>query len=354
MRLVVTGGGTGGHIYPALEVGRLAVEHGAVLHYFGSLRGQEQKITSELGIPFHGFPSEPLYSLKSIRGIKALIKLQQSRGMARRELKQLAPDIVFSTGGYSAGPVVAAARDLKIPYTIHTADSIPARSSSMFAKEAAAFTCTFRSTVDKMSGVKVVRTGQPIRRALREAARFIEDKPPMVLVVGGSQGSLFLNEKVPVMAAQPGFETHVLHLTGPKHIESTRKLVESLGIDHRYDTIPYLNADEMTAAYIQATVVIARSGGTLAELALFGLPSVLVPLPDSANNHQFHNAMEFVNMSAATLMPQLELTPNRLGESVAGWLTNPSRQATARDALKKWDVPDATERIVELIETASR
>ena len=147
MRLVLTGGGTGGHIYPALVVGRVAAEAGADLAYFGSIRGQESKACSELGIAFTAFPSEPLYSLKSIRGIKALVKLQQSRFLARKALKSSAPDVVFSTGGYSAGPVVAAARDLGIPYTIHTADSIPARSSRMFADKAAAFSCTFRSTI---------------------------------------------------------------------------------------------------------------------------------------------------------------------------------------------------------------
>ena len=163
MRLVLTGGGTGGHIYPALVVGRVAAEAGADLAYFGSIRGQESNACSELGIAFTAFPSEPLYSLKSIRGIKALVKLQQSRLLARKALKSSAPDVVFSTGGYSAGPVVAAARDLGIPYTIHTADSIPARSSRMFADKATAFSCTFRSTISEMKERKVVRTGQPIR-----------------------------------------------------------------------------------------------------------------------------------------------------------------------------------------------
>ena len=354
MRLVVTGGGTGGHIYPALEVGRLVVENGAVLHYFGSLRGQEQKITANLGISFQGFPSEPLYSVRTLRGLKAAVNLQRARLMARKALKLTAPDVVFSTGGYSAGPVVAAARDLGIPYTIHTADSVPARSSRMFAKQAAAFSCTFRSTIDRMPDISVVRTGQPIRKALRQAAQFIEDKPPMVLVVGGSQGSKFLNENVPQMAIVGGFDVRVLHLTGLANIESTRKFVSGLGISDRYEVVPFLNADEMTEAYLHSTVVIGRSGGTLAELALFGLPSVLVPLPDSANNHQFHNAMEFVGMGAATLMPQAEITPETLHQSVMAWVGNSERRNAAREVLSKWDVPDATERIVELINQAAK
>ena len=119
MRLVLTGGGTGGHIYPALEVGRCAAERGAELRYFGSLRGQESAACAARGIPFQGFASEPL------TGLGAMIRMQQARGIARRALRTDRPDAVFSTGGYGAGPVVAAAQDLGIPYVIHTADSVP-------------------------------------------------------------------------------------------------------------------------------------------------------------------------------------------------------------------------------------
>jgi len=352
MRLVITGGGTGGHIYPALEVGRFAREHGVDLQYLGSLRGQESKICQPLEIPFFGFPSEPLVSLRSIKGIKAILRLQRARKLARVVLKDLAPDIVFSTGGYSAGPVVAAAKDLKIPYNIHSADSVPARSSSMFAKDAFAFSCTFRSTVEFLSNISVVRTGQPIRKELREAAAHKSEGEPLVLVVGGSQGSKFLNESVPEAAALGEFMTPVLHVSGPKHLESTQQLVEKLDIEVRYKVVPFLNATEMSDAYLRASVVVARSGGTLAELALFGLPSVLIPLPNSASDHQVHNAVEFVNLRAATQIRQSDGTPEKLSTAVNSWLKNRDRRLTAARNLEKWDVPDATEQIYKLIELA--
>jgi UDP-N-acetylglucosamine--N-acetylmuramyl-(pentapeptide) pyrophosphoryl-undecaprenol N-acetylglucosamine transferase len=354
MRLVITGGGTGGHIFPALEVGRLAQERGADLLYFGSLRGQESKICEEVGVAFTGFPSEPLGSFKSISGLKSMIRLQKARSQARKALKSTLPDVVFSTGGYSAGPVVAAARDLKIPYTIHTADSVPARSSSMFANESAAFTCTFRSTVEFMTEIRVIRTGQPIRRELRQAAHNKSEGAALVLVVGGSQGSQFLNETMPKTASSPDFAARVLHACGPKHLDTTTALVNKLNIGYRYDVVPFMNIEQMIDAYLRATIIVARSGGTLAELALFGLPSVLVPLPASANNHQFHNAMEFVNMNAATLMPQSDATPEKLGAAINGWLRHGERRETARRNLLRWDVPDATERIVALIEQAAK
>ncbi len=354
MRIVITGGGTGGHIYPALEVGRLAQEEGHKIYYFGSFRGQEEKIVGDLGIPFTGFASEPLGNLRTIKGLKSLVAMQRARASARVALKKTKPNVVFSTGGYSAGPVVAAAKDLKIPYVLHTSDSVPARSSSAFAKEAYAFTCTFHSTEEFMAEFNVIRTGQPIRKELRQGAAGAKSGQQLVLVLGGSQGSQFLNEKVPLAAALKGFQTQVLHVCGPKNLESTKKIVSDLKIGDRYQVEPFLNAQAMIDAYLRATIVVARSGGTLAELALFGLPSVLIPLPSSAHNHQFHNAMEFVNMNAATLLTQADLTPETLMASISGWLRNGGRREVASRNLKRWDVPDATERIFDLVKKATK
>jgi len=354
MRLIITGGGTGGHIYPALEVARLAAEYDAEILYFGSFRGQEAKAAKAQKIPFTAFPSEPLYSLRSYRGLRALFMLQKSRKLARVALKDAAPDVVFSTGGYSAGPVVAAAMDLKIPYVIHSSDSIPARSSSMFAKGAAAFTCVFQSTVEYMPEIPIVRTGQPIRQELRAAARVKRDGEPFLLIMGGSQGSQFLNDIGPRLAAEDPFETPVLHICGPNNVGVTCDLVDKLHVTNRYHVTPYLETGKMVDAYLQASVVVARSGGTLAELALFGIPSVLVPLPKSANNHQLHNAMEFVNMQAATMIQQSEANPTNMAEAAAGWLYNQSRREVAKRNLRDWHIPDATQRIYNLIEVAAK
>lgn len=356
MKLVVTGGGTGGHIYPALEVARLAKERGAEIFYLGSLRGQEGQICGKLGISFQGFPSEPLYSLKTARGVKGLAKLLQARMLASKALKQLRPDVVFSTGGYSAGPVVSAARKLGIPYNIHSADSIPARSSRIYAKEAFAFTCTFRSTAANTPEVKCTRTGQPIRKDLREAAQQPRlDSLPTVLVVGGSQGSEFLNTVVPKAIQHLGrTDLRVIHAAGPKNIERTQQRLNELVLGPSYHAVPYLETEELVNAYRSATLVVARSGGTLAELALFGLPSVLIPLPSAAADHQWHNAQEFAEMKAATVLRESEASESKISQAIAAWLDSSEDRRTALTALREWDCPDATERIVELIEQAAQ
>jgi UDP-N-acetylglucosamine--N-acetylmuramyl-(pentapeptide) pyrophosphoryl-undecaprenol N-acetylglucosamine transferase len=182
---------------------------------------------------------------------------------------------------------------------------------------------------------------------LRDAAKEKVDDDQMVLVLGGSQGSAFLNETVP--------QAHVrgvkfLHAVGRSNVGRLQGRVWP----SEYETAAYLETNQLLHAYRSATVVVARSGGTLAEIAMFGLPSVLVPLPTSADNHQHHNAEEFVEMEAATLIPQSQASPNAVRNAITGWLDNPDRREKACERLIDWDVPDSTERIVGLIESAAK
>jgi len=377
LRLVVTGGGTGGHVYPALEVARLATENGAELLYLGSLRGQEGKLCEAREILFKGFPAEPLYSLKTPRGWRSAVALLRARSMAKAHLAAAKPDVVFSTGGYSAGPVLAAAHSLGVPYVIHDGNSVPGRANRMFGRQAKAFLSTFFATERSYTDRPVTRTGQPIRKQLREASLHgsegagsagilpaLTGEPPVqthgraahatILVLGGSQGSAYLNEAVPQAIAALDTPVRIIHASGPNHIEATKSRVEKLGLkDYRVE--PYLDADAIADAYRQAVLVVCRSGGTLAELAMFGLPSVLVPLPTSADDHQRHNAKEFADMKAATIAEQEPAPYSAAVQAIRSWLCDSTRREAAAKALKEWDVPDATERIWgHLLAAASR
>ncbi|MFI5385548.1 MAG: UDP-N-acetylglucosamine--N-acetylmuramyl-(pentapeptide) pyrophosphoryl-undecaprenol N-acetylglucosamine transferase [Fimbriimonadales bacterium] len=375
MRLVVTGGGTGGHVYPALEVGLYAAEQGAELLYLGSLRGQEGKLCEQRGVLFQGFPAEPLLSLRSPRGWKSLSKLMGARKMAKAHLRAARPDVVFSTGGYSAGPILAAARALGIPYVIHDGNSVPGRANRMFGRQAKAFLTVFFATERFYTDRPVTRTGQPIRRQLRDAAARRSEvagsagilpasmgETPMkthgrdaratILVLGGSQGSAYLNEAVPAAISTLGSEVSVIHACGPAHHDATKDRVTILGLKN-YCVEPYLDSDAIADAYCRADLVVCRSGGTLTELAMFGLPSVLVPLPSAANNHQFHNAVEFRDMKAATIAEQEPAPYSGMIAGIRNWLRDSGAREQAARALKEWDVPDATERTWAHIEAAS-
>ncbi len=359
MRLAITGGGTGGHVFPALEVARLARAHGHELLYLGSLRGQEGAACQREGIAFQGFSSEPVYSVRTARGMRALAKALIATARARTALKHWKPDVLFSTGGYSAAPVVNAARILRIPYVLLEANSVPGRSNLMFAKQAKSVATVFRSFEANFPGAHVVRTGMPIRQELRAAAKLATNGSKLtVLIVGGSQGSEFLNKAVPQAAAELQREdVDWLHVAGKGNdakVEAALNAMTATPWKSHYKVVPFLQAEEMAKAYAEATVVVGRSGGSLAELALFGVPSVLVPLPSAAGDHQTLNAGEFVAMGAATLHPQGASTPKSFAQDIAAWLENPEGRKKAREALKAFDDPKATDKILKLIEEAAR
>jgi UDP-N-acetylglucosamine--N-acetylmuramyl-(pentapeptide) pyrophosphoryl-undecaprenol N-acetylglucosamine transferase len=349
--IVVTGGGTGGHVYPALEVARSLSERGGEILFLGSLRGQERQICEKRAVAFQGFGSRPLYSLRSARGWSSLVALIRATGQAKAALRKRRPDIVFSTGGYSAAPVMQAAKSLGVPLAIHEANSIPGRSNRMFAPYASGFSCTFNTTVGRIKGA--VRTGQPIRRELREAASRAVSDPvarPLVMCVGGSQGSQFLNEHFPAAARRLEGKAEFLLATGRNNFDLLGSKLRRIP---GFTAVPYLEADALVDAYSRAMLAVGRSGGTVAEFAMFGLPSVLVPLPGSADDHQLKNAQEFVELGGASLLEQSDASPERLAQRIEDWLRSEERRERARRALKEWDIPDATDRIVEIVERAA-
>jgi UDP-N-acetylglucosamine--N-acetylmuramyl-(pentapeptide) pyrophosphoryl-undecaprenol N-acetylglucosamine transferase len=296
----------------------------------------EREIAEKSGIEFVGFPAEPLWSLRTSRGWRSLAKLIQSRRSAKQWLRANHVDAVFSTGGYAAGPVMGAARSLGIPYVVHEANSIPGRANRMFAPNAKAFTSVFRATAKVIP--MTIRTGQPIRRELREAARSSSMAARNgILVVGGSQGAQAINEAILGLKT----EVSITLVAGAKNFDVLKSRASHL------DLRAFLAVDEMAAAYQSAELVVGRSGGSCAEFAAFRLPSILVPLPSSADDHQRVNAREFVGMGAASLLEQNDL--DQLPTVIDGWLTDAARREQARHNLGEWDCPNATADILKIL-----
>lgn len=355
MRLVVTGGGTGGHVYPALEVARLALARGAEVTYFGSLRGQEANLCRKLDLPFVGFGSEPVYSIRTPKGWRAIARLVRATAAAHRMLGSNRPDFIFSTGGYSSAPIVRAAAMRNIPYVVHEQNAVPGRSNRLAARRARAIATTFHAAAEHFPGGKVSRTGLPIRNELRQRAlerRLSMNAFPLrMLVVGGSQGAAAINEASIAVAARSIRDLRWLHLTGPKHFEMMFQTYEKLGIGSIYQVKAFLEGNEMADAYADASVVIGRAGaGTISELAAFGIPSVLIPYPHAQANHQVHNAREIESIGAAIVMEQGALEPSTLETALLQWIDSTAARDSAREALAGWDVPDAADRIWNLLE----
>jgi len=354
MDLAVTGGGTGGHIFPALAVGRYAAEDGATFRYLGSARGQEMAICRSSKIDFTAFDSAPLYSMKSVDGWISLIRLIRAAGQAKRHLRTRRPDVIFSTGGYAAAPVVEAARSLRIPFVIHESNSVPGRSNLRFVNQSRAFTCTFESTRKYVP--KAERTGQPIRKELRDAAAELQGKPAVerdtILGLGGSQGSTFINKAFVDSAAGLPKERFVL-ATGTKNFINVDRRLKEPDAPKNVQAVSFLNLPDLVDTYSRAMVAVCRSGGTVAELAMFGVPSVLIPLPTSSSNHQLVNAEEMEQIGGAVVLQQKTASTPDLVQALTGWINDSARRETAHRALQSWDVPDATERVYDKLKAAT-
>lgn len=354
MRLIVTGGGTGGHVFPALEIARRAIAEGHDVIYYGSHRGQEKSVCEKEGLMFRPFHSEPFYGVKSIRGWRSGWNLFWAAQKAKRAVKHWEPDVVFSTGGYSSSPVVSAARALEVPYIILEQNSVPGRVNKKAGPDAAAVCTVFHGTAVHFPTSNVIRTGMPIRHELRAAAGRERQAPPgapLILVMGGSQGAAALNETALTTAKRMGDAVRWLHISGKAHFQEIATEAAKLeGIE--YEVAPFLEAEQMAEALASAALAVCRSGaGTLSELATFRIPAVLVPYPAAHGDHQLHNAREFSGIGAATVVEQDQL--QNLPKAIETWLEREDMRKRAQVALGDWAIPDATDRIMNLINQAA-
>lgn len=363
MKLVVTGGGTGGHIFPALEVARASKEAGWDVQYYGSERGPEKSAAERAMLPFSAFPAQPLYRVYTPRGFRSALSLLKATRMAIQSIEIYRPDVVFATGGYGAAPTMQAARKLGIPYLLHEQNSVPGRANKMMSGSAHAVCTVFHAAEARFPGAKVVRTGMPIRKELRASAQgrlplhqSLDRAAPIVLVMGGSQGSAALNDLALSCAVRMAkTEVQWLHVTGLGLYEGTMNSLSKMAIKADYSVKAYLDAEEMATALFSCSLAICRSGaGTLSELAAFRKPSILVPYPHAHGQHQLHNAREFETMRAAEVAQQGSLSPATLEARIHRWLGDDPARRAAESALADWDVPDSVPKILDLVAGAAK
>lgn len=350
-------------MFPALEVAQRAVSAGWEVTYFGSLRGIEGKACQKAGVPFVAFPSEPLYRLWTPRGVRAAWRLFKSRSMAASALREHGADVVFSTGGYASAPVAAAARLLRVPYVIHEQNTVPGRTNRILGQSAFCVCTVFEATAQHFPKDITRLVGMPIRRELRDSAQgalplthSLEKAAPIVLVMGGSQGSEAIND-IALATAVRMASTPVqwLHVTGAKLFERTIASKNKMAVRSDYSVKAYLDAGEMASALFSCSLAVCRSGaGTLSELAAFRKPSILVPYPHAFGDHQRLNALEFERIGAAESLPQNALHASKLEAAIEGWLGDRARIAKAEAALAAWDKPGATEAILGILDQAKR
>jgi UDP-N-acetylglucosamine--N-acetylmuramyl-(pentapeptide) pyrophosphoryl-undecaprenol N-acetylglucosamine transferase len=324
MRLLVAGGGTGGHLFPGLALGEeVKTRHprNDVL-FVGSARGIEAREVPRAGYPLRIIAVGPLKRQGFFGLIKGIFRLPKALFQSIRILRQFDPDVVVGVGGYSSGPVVFAAWLLGIATAIQEQNALPGFTNKVLGRIVRAIFTAFPEAAKSFPSRKTHLLGNPIRRAFLD--NYLHTKAPgerlSIFVTGGSQGAHMLNlrvvEAIELLAPQIGARLHVLHQTGVKDQPEIAARYEKLkGSGLEASAVAFI--DDMPRAYAEADLLVCRAGATtIAELTVCKKPALLVPFPFAADDHQTVNARSMVQAGAALLFPEKDLT----GEKLAGEL----------------------------------
>jgi UDP-N-acetylglucosamine--N-acetylmuramyl-(pentapeptide) pyrophosphoryl-undecaprenol N-acetylglucosamine transferase len=360
MRIAVSGGGTGGHIYPALALIReiQKKDKNVEFLYIGTEKGLESKIVPrEKNIPFKSIHITGFKRKISFENVKTVLRFLKGVRDSKKMLKEFKPDVVIGTGGYVCGPVVYAAAKMGIPTIVHEQNSVPGLTNKFLSRYVDKIAICFEEARKFFPEQKVVLTGNPrasevlgqdgIRGRLSSGLKL---KVPTVLIFGGSRGARPINEAVVKSLTELSSKPYqVLYVTGDVHFDEVQKEVELVGNPENVIIKPFIHNMPEVLAGIDLTV--SRAGATtLAELTSLGIPSILIPSPYVTDNHQEKNARALSDNGAARLLLEKDLTGLKLVEHIDNILGNEERLADMKKAAKKLGIPDAAERLYRLME----
>lgn len=354
MKLLIAGGGTGGHLFPGIALAEelLTRQPGRndVL-FVGTQRGIEARCVPEAGMKIEFIKVEGIKGKGILRRLRALFMLPKAILQSLQILRRYRPDIVVGVGGYASGPVVFAARLLGLPTAIQEQNALPGMTNRWLGHVAEVVFIAFPEASRFFSEKKVRLIGNPIRRAFLDNYLMEPSKheKTRLLVFGGSQGAHILNtsviEALAVMEADRRAELSIVHQTGAQELEEVRMAYAKVGIEA--EVLEFIS--DMSKAYEQADFVICRAGATsLAELTVAKKASILVPFAAAADNHQEINARSLVKAGAAVMIRESELTPERLaGELTA--LLDPARRTIMEKAAGHLGRPEAAHDLVDVL-----
>lgn len=366
MHILFAGGGTAGHINPALAVaGYIREKHpDAHISYIGTADKLEAKLVPDAGYNFRtisvaGFQRK--ITVKNIaKNIAAVYKAMTSSVAAKKILKEIQPDIVVGTGGYVSGPVLRTAAKMGIKTAIHEQNAYPGVTTKMLAGSVDAVMLAMPEAEKYLNlKKKPYVTGNPVRKELlridRSTARArlgIDNNIPMILSFGGSLGAEKVNQAVAELIKWHNGTDRFYHIHGTGKLgykEFVGKFSdEGIKLSDKIDVREYIK--DMDVCMAAADLVICRAGAiTLSELLACGKPSILIPSPYVAENHQFHNAMTLKQIGAAEIIEEKDLTPKKLIKTVSDLIENKSKLASMTSAAKGGAIMDANERIYEII-----
>lgn len=324
-RIILTGGGTAGHVTPNLALLPSLKTEGYDVQYIGSYEGMEKSLVEDYGIPYHGISSGKLRRYFDLKNFTDPFRVIKGFSEAKKLMKELKPDIVFSKGGFVSVPVVVAAKSCKIPVIIHESDMTPGLANKLSFSSAVKICCNFPETINNLPADKAVLTGSPIRaelmlgdaQAAEKICGFADDKP-VIMVVGGSLGAVAVNKIIRAILPRLSDKFNVLHLCGKG------KLDESLVGTPGYYQMEYAK-DEMKDLFALADIVVSRAGANaICEFLALHKPNILIPLPASASRgDQLLNAESFRKQGFSVVLDEdKDLTEDSLYDAICDLYEN--------------------------------
>ncbi|MDR2832997.1 MAG: undecaprenyldiphospho-muramoylpentapeptide beta-N-acetylglucosaminyltransferase [Streptococcaceae bacterium] len=360
MKILVTGGGTGGHIYPALAFVKYMQELDSTTEvlYVGGKKGLENKIVPAAGIDFKTIGLQGFKRSLSPDNFKTVYLFIHSLKKAKQIIREFKPDVVIGTGGYVSGSVMYAAAKMNIPTIIHEQNSVPGITNKFLSRYASAIATSFHGVEEYFPKAKLIEfTGNPRAQEVAnvEKSDILAEynlKPDKLTVVifGGSQGALKINRAfVDALPHFEGKDYQVLYASGERYYDEFKEsFIKAQEKMPNISIQPYIN--KMAEVLANSSIMIGRSGATsLAEMTALGLPGILIPSPYVTNDHQTKNAQALVDVGAAILIKDDELTGENLVQAIDNVLLNEEKLQLMSKSSKKAGVPNASKRLLTLI-----
>ena len=358
MKIIVSGGGTGGHVYPALALIRtIKKKHpDTTFLYIGTEKGLEANIIRRENIPFEAVEITGFKRSFSFENIKTLVRFFKGVKRSKQIIKEFKPDAVIGTGGYVSAPVVYAAAKKKVPAVIHEQNSVPGLTNKFLSRYVQKVAICFESAKEFFPAQKVMLTGNPRASEVvgkdgrGELAKLgLKENVPTALITGGSRGARPINEAVIKSLTQLANKPYqILYITGEVHFETVKREVELIGDSPNVAVVPFIH--NMEEVLTEIDVVVGRAGATsLAEVTALGLPSILIPSPYVTNNHQEKNASVLTSAGAATMLLEKDLSSQKLISALDDILLDDKKRKNMSEASKKLGLPDASDRLYNIL-----
>ena len=351
-RIILTGGGTAGHVTPNIALLPRLKELNYDIHYIGSYNGIEKELIEQFGIPYHGISTGKLRRYFSLQNFTDPFRVIKGLDEARKLVKILKPDVVFSKGGFVSVPVVMAAKSRKVPTIIHESDMTPGLANKLSLSSATKVCCNFPETLEHLPEGKAILTGSPIRQELlsgdkfkaREFLHFTSDKP-VIMIVGGSLGAVAVNNAVRAVLPELLKKFQIIHLCGKGKVDETLLNIEG------YAQFEYVK-EELRDLFAITDIVISRAGANaICELLALHKPNLLIPLSASASRgDQILNARSFERQGFSMVLEEEEITNEILLGAINNLYDN---RETYIDAMKRSEQQNSIDTIIDLIESLS-